>query len=53
MAVGIHGQLNKGASWGPAAQAARPGWGCGAPSCRPHYVGSPGAGVRAGELAAV
>lgn len=28
------------------------GWG-GAPSCLPHYVGSPGAGVRAGELAAV
>lgn len=29
MAVEIHGQLNKGASWGPAAQVARPVWGCG------------------------
>lgn len=27
--MGIHGQLNKGASWGPAAQVALLGWGCG------------------------
>lgn len=43
-AVGIHGQLNKGASWGPAsvAAAARPGRGCGAARCRPRRAGSAG-----------
>lgn len=43
-AEGIHGQLNKGASWGPAAvaAAARPGRGCGAARCRPRRAGSAG-----------